>query len=73
MIRAEILSWSRSRGIFAGLSLDGATLRNDIDENQQMYGQRWTSKQILGSSAPIPAPAMKLVTVLNKFSPRRTS
>jgi lipid-binding SYLF domain-containing protein len=42
---AEILSWSRSRGVFAGISLDGATLRNDIDENQAMYGQRWTANR----------------------------
>src|SRR5215813_7476086 len=46
MLSAEILSWSRSRGLFAGVSLDGATLRNDLDENKAMYGQRWTSKEI---------------------------
>src|ERR1041385_4881797 len=38
---AEILSWSRSKGLFAGVSLDGATLRNDLDENKEMTGQRW--------------------------------
>ncbi|HEY1576593.1 MAG TPA: lipid-binding SYLF domain-containing protein, partial [Terracidiphilus sp.] len=70
-MRAEILSWSRSRGIFAGISLDGATLRNDLDENRNMYGKEWTSKQILGSSAPIPAGAAKLIQTLNKYSPRR--
>ena len=73
MMHAEILSWSRSRGAFAGASLDGATLRNDIDENQALYGQRWTSKQILGSGATIPATAGKLITELNKYSPRKTS
>src|SRR6516162_9036302 len=57
---AEILSWSRSKGLFAGISLDGATLRNDLDENEGLYGQRWTSKQILGSGAKIPEPASKL-------------
>ena len=70
-VTAEILSWSRSKGLFAGASLDGATLRNDIDENQAMYGQRWSSKQILPSGArPIPA-ANKLLEVLSKYSPRR--
>jgi len=70
-VTAEILSWSRSRGLFGGISLDGATLRNDIDENQAIYGQRWTSKQILTSGAkPIPA-AEKLLEVLSKYSPRR--
>jgi lipid-binding SYLF domain-containing protein len=70
-VSAEILSWSRSRGLFGGVSLDGATLRNDIDENEAMYGQRWTSKDILASGAkPIPA-ADKLLAVLSKYSPRR--
>ncbi|MEO8592243.1 MAG: lipid-binding SYLF domain-containing protein [Candidatus Solibacter sp.] len=69
---AEILSWSRSKGLFAGISLDGATLRNDLDENQTLYGQRWTSKQILGSGATIPADAQKLVTTLNKHSAKES-
>ena len=69
-VSAEILSWSRSKGLFAGVSIDGATLRNDLDENQILYGQRWTSKQILGSGAKIPAVASKLVAVLNKYSMR---
>src|SRR5579862_2565022 len=70
LMSAEILSWSRSKGIFAGVSLDGATLRNDIDENQVMYGQRWTSKQILTSGAKTPAGAAKLIGELNKYSSR---
>jgi lipid-binding SYLF domain-containing protein len=72
LMHAEILSWSRSRGAFAGVSLDGATLRNDIDENKIMYGQPWTSKQILGSGAKAPL-AAKLIAVLNKYSPKKTS
>jgi lipid-binding SYLF domain-containing protein len=72
LMTAEILSWSRSRGAFAGISLDGATLRNDIDENQAMYGQRWESKQILGSGAKPPEMAAKLLAALNKYSSRRT-
>jgi lipid-binding SYLF domain-containing protein len=70
---AEILSWSRSHGLFAGVSLEGATLRNDIDDNQAMYGQRWTSQQILGSGAKPPAAAQKLLSELNKYSPRRVN
>jgi lipid-binding SYLF domain-containing protein len=73
LMTAEILSWSRSKGLFAGVSLDGATLRNDIDENQIMYGQRWDSKTILTSGAKTPATAGKLMTVLNKYSSRKTS
>ena len=70
-VTAEILSWSRSRGLFGGISLDGATLRNDIDENEVIYGQRWTSKQILSSAAKPIAAADKLLQVLSKYSPRR--
>ena len=72
LMTAEILSWSRSRGLFAGVSLDGATLRNDIDENQAMYGQRWDNKQILTSGATPPAGASKLLAEMNKYSPRKS-
>jgi SH3 domain-containing YSC84-like protein 1 len=72
LLTAEILSWSRSRGLFAGISLDGSTLRNDIDENENMYGQRWDNKQILGSGAKPPAAAARLIAELNKYSPRET-
>jgi len=71
LMTAEILSWSRSRGLFAGVSLDGSTLRNDIDENQAMYGQRWTNKQILSSGATPPPASAKLLAELNKYSPRK--
>jgi lipid-binding SYLF domain-containing protein len=73
LITAEILSWSRSKGLFAGVSLDGATLRNDKDDNQIMYGQRWESKQILNSGAQPPATAAKLMEVLSKYSSRKTN
>jgi lipid-binding SYLF domain-containing protein len=72
MMTAEILSWSRSKGLFAGVSLDGATLRNDLDENQIMYGQRWDNKQVLTSGATPPPTAAKLLAVLNKYSSRKT-
>jgi len=72
LMTAEILSWSRSKGLFAGISLDGATLRNDLDENKELYGQRWTAKEILGSGAKVPAGAQRLISILNKYSSRRT-
>jgi SH3 domain-containing YSC84-like protein 1 len=72
LLTAEILSWSRSRGAFAGVSLDGATLRPDIDENAIMYGQRWDNKQILTSGAKPPAAAEKMLALLTKYSPRQT-
>src|ERR1051326_1243062 len=64
LMTAEILSWSRSRGLFAGISLDGATLRNDLDDNKEMYGQRWTAKEILGSGAKTQAGAERLMAIL---------
>jgi lipid-binding SYLF domain-containing protein len=69
-VSAEILSYSRSKGLFAGVSLEGATLRNDLDENEILYGKRWTSKQILGSGAKMPEAASKLISVLTKYSVR---
>jgi lipid-binding SYLF domain-containing protein len=71
MMTAEILSWSRSRGAFLGASLDGATLRGDTDENEAMYGKRWTSKQIIGSGATPPAASRKLIDLLTKYSMRK--
>jgi lipid-binding SYLF domain-containing protein len=73
LMTAEILSWSRSKGLFAGVSLDGATLRNDIDENEIMYGQRWDSKAILTSGAKPPETASKLLAILSKFSSRKNN
>jgi SH3 domain-containing YSC84-like protein 1 len=72
LLSAEILSWSRSRGLFGGVSLDGATLRSDIKENEAMYGQKWDNKQILTSGAKPPAASDKLIALLNKYSPRQT-
>jgi SH3 domain-containing YSC84-like protein 1 len=72
LMTAEILSWSRSHGVFVGVSLDGATLRNDIDVNTELYGKPWENKQILDSGLPAPAAAAKLIAALNKYSPRGT-
>lgn len=67
---AKILAWSRTRGVFAGISLTGATLRNDLDENRELYGRRLTNKQIvLGNVAPPPA-AGSLISALNRYSRR---
>ncbi len=73
MMTAEILSWSRSRGAFVGISLDGATLRGDTDENESMYGKRWTSKQIIGSGATPPPAAAKLIELLTKYSVKKNN
>jgi SH3 domain-containing YSC84-like protein 1 len=69
---AEILSWSRSRGIFAGLSLQGATLRQDSDDNRALYGQKLTNRQIVTQGIAPPPAAGKLLALLNKYSPTET-
>jgi lipid-binding SYLF domain-containing protein len=71
MMTAEILSWSRAHGAFIGASLDGATMRSDMEQNAAMYGKPWTSKQILGSGATPPAASQKLLELLTKYSMRK--
>jgi SH3 domain-containing YSC84-like protein 1 len=73
-LRAEILSYSRSRGLFAGISLEGSTLRPDDEANEQVYGRKIRSRDIvLGTDIAVPASGLRLVRVLQKDSPRNTS
>jgi lipid-binding SYLF domain-containing protein len=73
-LRAEILSYSRSRGLFAGISLEGSTLRPDNDANERVYGRKITAKQIvLGDKVTIPETGRHLVEVLQKGVPRNES
>jgi len=73
-MRAEILSYSRSRGLFAGISLEGSTLRPDNDGNERLYGKGTTAKDIVINSAiHAPASANLLLATLNKRSPRNKS
>jgi len=70
-LTAEILTWSRARGLFAGISLSGATLREDSDWNQDMYSKRLSNKEIItGDTAP-PKAAASLMSELNRFSSRK--
>lgn len=70
-MRAEILSYSRTRGLFAGASLDGAVVKQDKDDNQKLYGRRVTAQEILfGGAVSAPATAHGLDRALNKYSPR---
>ena len=72
LMRAEILTYSRSRGVFAGIALNGATLRPDDDTNRDLYGSALTTKEIvMGNTAP-PAAASALLADLNKYSSRRS-
>jgi lipid-binding SYLF domain-containing protein len=73
-MRAEVLSYSRSRGLFAGISLEGSTLRQDSDGNARLYGKGISAKEIvINSSIHAPASAKLLVSTLNKKSPRNRS
>jgi SH3 domain-containing YSC84-like protein 1 len=67
---AEILSWSRSKGLFAGVALQGATLRPDKEVNKELYGSEMTNKEILNGNQPVPAAAKELVADLGKYSYR---
>jgi lipid-binding SYLF domain-containing protein len=71
-MRAEMLSYSRSRGVFAGISLQGATLRPDDDSDAELYGKKITNKEILAGDVPAPAAAAKLESMLNKTSMRKS-
>jgi lipid-binding SYLF domain-containing protein len=68
MLHAEILSWSRSRGLFAGLSLEGSTLRPDESENEKLYGRKISNQRILEGDLPVPPAARPLIAELNRYS-----
>jgi len=73
-LRAEVLSYSRSRGLFAGISLEGSTLRPDDDATADVYGRKLTAKEIvLGGKIGVPASGRHLVAVLQKGSPHNES
>ena len=70
-LHAEILSYSRSRGLFAGISLDGATLRPDESSNTELYGKNVTNKQIVMGNTKAPRAASGLTAALNRYGARR--
>jgi SH3 domain-containing YSC84-like protein 1 len=75
-LTAQILTWSRSRGVFAGVSLQGATLRMDLGDNRSLYGKTMTNREIVDSEPPIPGAAQGFIDILVKYSgrsPARTS
>jgi SH3 domain-containing YSC84-like protein 1 len=74
VMNAEILSYSRSKGLFAGISLEGSTLRSDGGANKNLYGKELNAEDIIlkGAVKP-PAAASTLISVLNKRSPKNLS
>jgi lipid-binding SYLF domain-containing protein len=70
---AEILSWSRSKGLFAGVALKGATLRADESDNQELYGKKLTTRDIVKTDMKAPAAAAPLIAALDRYSMRAGS
>jgi SH3 domain-containing YSC84-like protein 1 len=74
VLKAEILTYSRSRGLFAGVSLEGSTLRQDNGANENLYGTKLTAQEIVRAhKVGTPAAGQKLVALLNKQSPKNLS
>jgi lipid-binding SYLF domain-containing protein len=69
-MNAKILSYSRSRGAFAGVALTGATLRQDLDENNEMYGRKLSTKEVVAGRVAPPTAAAELITLLTTYSQR---
>ncbi len=73
-MRAEVLTYSRSRGLFAGVSLEGSTLRQDNGANKKIYGREIAARDIIRKGAvPVPASGQQLVSLLNQKSPKNHS
>jgi SH3 domain-containing YSC84-like protein 1 len=73
-LRAEILSYSRNRGLFAGISLEGSTVRPDNDGNERVYGKKVEAESIVFKGAvAVPPPAQKMIAYLNQKSPKNLS
>src|SRR5713226_2109042 len=70
-MHADILSWSRSQGLFAGVALEGATLRQDLDDNATLYGKKLENRYIVTKGVRAPRAAAKLIALLNKYSARK--
>jgi lipid-binding SYLF domain-containing protein len=70
-LTAEILSYSRQRGAFAGISLQGATLREDVDSNRAIYGKSMTNKEVMTTNPSAPPAAAELLQELNRYSSRK--
>jgi lipid-binding SYLF domain-containing protein len=74
VMKAEILTYSRSRGLFAGVSLEGSTLRSDGGANKNIYGRDLSAREIVrGGAVKMPAAAGTMIAVLNKATPRNLS
>ena len=69
-MRADILSWSRAQGLFAGVALERATLRQDLEDNATLYGKTLENRNIVTKGVRPPKAAAKLLELLNRYSAR---
>ena len=70
-MHAEILSYSRSRGVFGGIDIGGSAVTADTEANQELYGQKMNNKEIIDTKLPIPAAAQPMIHELNRLSSRK--
>lgn len=74
VMKAEVLSYSRSRGLFVGISLEGSTLRSDGSANKRLYGRQLSAKEIVrGGKVGVSASGRELIALLDKASPKNRS
>jgi len=73
VMNAEMLTYSRARGLFAGVSLEGSTLRSDDDANKLVYGKELGAREIVTGGVDVPAAAKPMIDLLNKRSPKNLS
>jgi SH3 domain-containing YSC84-like protein 1 len=71
-LHAEMLSWSRARGVFAGIALNGAVVKPDQSANEQLYGHKMSNREILTSDMAVPPAAQRLVAELDRYSPHES-
>jgi lipid-binding SYLF domain-containing protein len=70
-LRAEILSWSRTHGLFAGVSLDGTVLTHSTGETEKLYGREYSGRELIRGHVPPPPAAETLLSELNAYGPRK--
>jgi lipid-binding SYLF domain-containing protein len=68
MLHAEMLAWSRSKGLFGGVSLAGSTMRNDLDENEHLYGRKLSNREVINTGIARPPAADELIHTLDRYS-----
>jgi lipid-binding SYLF domain-containing protein len=66
-MRAEMLAYSRSRGVFAGIAIQGSTLRQDSDENEELYGRKIPNREIVTGKVAVPGAAKPFIDALSKY------